>query len=83
MMWGNGFMNGWGPGTGIGGMFMMLLFWGLIIAGLVWLYRLFMKSDRTEFIDSRETPLDILKKRYARGEINKDDFERMKKDLES
>jgi putative membrane protein len=30
-----------------------------------------------------ETPLDILKKRYARGEISRDDFEQMKKDLSS
>jgi putative membrane protein len=28
-----------------------------------------------------ETPLDILKKRYARGEIGKEEFEEMKKDL--
>ena len=30
-----------------------------------------------------ETPLDILKKRYARGEIDKEEFDRKKKDLES
>ena len=29
-----------------------------------------------------ETPLDILKRRYASGEISKDEFDRMKKDIE-
>jgi len=31
----------------------------------------------------RETSIDILKRRYARGEISKEEFEQMKKDLES
>jgi putative membrane protein len=29
-----------------------------------------------------ETPLEILKKRYAKGEIAREEYERMKKDLE-
>ena len=31
---------------------------------------------------STETPLDILKRRYAKGEVTKNEFEQMKKDLE-
>jgi putative membrane protein len=31
----------------------------------------------------RETPLEILKKRYARGEISRGEYEQMRKDLES
>jgi len=29
-----------------------------------------------------ETPIDILKKRYARGELSKEDFDRLKRDLQ-
>ena len=36
-----------------------------------------------EDIIQNESHLDILKKRYAKGEINKKDFERMKRDLET
>lgn len=71
---------GWGHGMGIGGMLMMLVFWALIIAGIVMLIGWLGKKD---FAGRGETALDILKKRYAQGEITKDEFDRMKKDLEA
>jgi putative membrane protein len=83
MMWGNDCWGGWGPGMGIAGMIMMLVFWALIIAGMVLLFSWLLRSKKKEFPGSGETPLDILKKRYARGEISKDDFDRIKKDLVS
>jgi len=55
-------------------------FWGLIIVGLVLLIRWLWDHGRPG-MGSAEAPLDILKRRYARGEITKEEFERMKQDL--
>lgn len=72
-------------GGGFGGMFMMLpmlIFWGLIIWGAVTLVR---KLGATQFrgpMQSTPVALEILKERYAKGEINRDEFERMKKEIE-
>jgi putative membrane protein len=67
----------WGAG-GAFMMLMMLMFWALIIAGLVvglrWLIRLGSHSARDE-------ALEILRQRYARGEIDKQEFETRKRDL--
>ncbi|MFQ5487681.1 MAG: SHOCT domain-containing protein [Gammaproteobacteria bacterium] len=70
--------HGWGMG---GGMWLFaLLFWILLISGVVlivrWLIRVTGKAP------SSESPLDILKQRYARGEIDQETFERMKRLLE-
>jgi putative membrane protein len=51
-----------------------------VIAAIVYAIR--RQSGGQNNQDLRETPLDILKARYARGEINREDFERMRKDLE-
>ena len=59
-------------------MFMMLLFWGLIIVGIVLAIRWLLGQGRESRADSA---LEILRQRYARGEINKGEFEVKKKDL--
>lgn len=72
MHWGNGY------GFGFGWLF-MLLFWALVILGIVFLIKLLFKD--TKYEHKSETALDILKKRYARGEIGKEEFEEKKKDI--
>ncbi|MEE9124959.1 MAG: SHOCT domain-containing protein [candidate division NC10 bacterium] len=67
----------WGP-WGIGMMLMMLVFWGLIIVALVLGIRWLLAQGRESRPDSA---LDILRQRYARGEITKEQFEAMKQDL--
>jgi len=55
----------------------------IIIAGVI-IYFVFSQSKRTKTsIDSRrESPADILKKRYAKGEISKEEFDRLKSEIE-
>lgn len=78
MMWGyDGFGFG-GMGMGIG----MLLFWGLIIAAIVVLLRGFGARPAGSGPGLREkTALDILRERYAKGEIDKAEFEQKRSDL--
>ncbi len=68
-------MQGWNH-MGGWGVFGMILFWGLIIFGVVFLFR-YVTQQRSE----TRAPLDVLKKRYARGEISKEEYEKTKKDL--
>jgi len=77
-MWGD--MGwGWGGGWGMLGFAHMLLWWVLIILGIVVLAKwLFGGASRRP---GGDRPLDILKERYARGEINKEEFEQKKRDL--
>jgi putative membrane protein len=74
--WGTGMM----PFGGIG-MIVVFIFAAAIIFLLLRLLRnLPPPSDKRS--PSQESALDILKKRYARGEINDEEFTRMKKDLD-
>ena len=64
------------------GMWLMSgLFWILIIAGTVLVVRwLAGRNDRGKTFTT-ESPLDVLKKRYANGEIDAETFEQMKRDI--
>ncbi|MHB1666453.1 SHOCT domain-containing protein [Thiomonas sp.] len=76
-------MGGWG-GYGIGWIF-MFLWWVIIVAlvvGLIrWLFMGHVSDGGSRPV--AEAHLDILKERYARGEIDHDMYERMRRDLES
>ena len=71
-------------GWGFGGIMLalMILFWGAVIYAIVWLIR-GTKDGRYNPRDweRSKSALDILKERYAKGEINKEEFEAKKKDL--
>jgi putative membrane protein len=59
----------------------MILFWALILLGVVALAKwLFSGGGGT---GSARPPLDVLKERYARGEITREQYEQMRRDLES
>jgi putative membrane protein len=74
----------WGPmmhyGFGYGGMFMWIIF--LIVIGLLIYFFLQTRKTKGQTSTQDESHLDILKKRYAKGEIAKEEYERMKKGLE-
>jgi putative membrane protein len=67
---------GW-YGPGFGWMFMMLV-WVLVIVGVVALIKWLSWSPTQR----GETPLAILKARYARGEVSKEEYERMRHELQ-
>ncbi len=75
-MWGHMGDYGWGC-MGFG----MLLFWGLLIAGIVMLLRFSRGAGHCGKRERANSALDILKERYARGEIEREEFEQKKRDL--
>ena len=79
---GPGMMHGWGMGW-VGGIFMIIV-WVLVIVGLVFLVKWLVQNTKSDADKSRPgspSAMDILKERYARGDIDKQEFEEKKKDL--
>jgi putative membrane protein len=80
-MFGHG--SGWGMG-GSGFMGLGFLFWLLIlaaiIAAVVWVVRS-QQGNRTRLLERRSDSLQILEERYARGEIERDEYLQKKRDL--
>jgi putative membrane protein len=77
-MWGydhGWMMNGWDMG-GFGFIFWLVIL-AVIVAGVVW----FIRSEPLAGNQRRLTSLDILEERYARGEINREEYLQKKRDI--
>jgi putative membrane protein len=77
-MWNNGYNPMfWG---GFGSIF-MIIFWVIIAAGIVYFIKWSFDQSGGSSAPRGNNALEILKERYAKGEINKQEFEEKKKDL--
>ncbi len=71
-------MGSFGMGFGMGfGVIIMVLFWGAII----WLVISLINAGTKKSEETSESALDILKKRYARGEVTKEQYLEMETEL--
>ncbi len=76
-MMGSGFMGGYGL------MFLMPILWIAVVGFIIWAVIAAVRrpGDSDHSAGQSDSALEILKKRYARGEISKEEFEARKKDL--
>ncbi len=73
-----------GYGWGMGGGFGMILFWIALVLGIVWLARALdigKMFGRSGAPNNGDRAMETLRERYARGEIDSEEFERRKRDL--
>jgi putative membrane protein len=73
-------MGDWGAGWWVLMAVMMVLFWGLVIVGAVWLIRALM-SERHGHGD--RSPLEVLDRRLASGEITPEDYRQRREAIQS
>ena len=70
-----------GGGTMFGGGFMWLI-WILLIVAVVLVVKAWLGGSSGSASPVNESPMEILKKRYALGEIDEEEFERRRRELE-
>ncbi len=74
IQWMQDHMDGWGLGMGL-----WWLFWvAALVLLIVMVWHLAQGAGRKE---SEESPLEILRRRYARGELDREEFDAGKRDL--
>jgi putative membrane protein len=69
-------------GMGMGWIFMVLV-WSLIIAGIVVLVKWLMTQNSRGHAPPNKTAMETLQERYARGEIDRNEYEQKRRDLGS
>ncbi len=85
MMWDYGYGYGhpmmWGGGGGVIGVVFSIFWVILLIVAIVWAIR-FLRHSRSKHWAFSQSALDILRERYAKGEIDTAEYEERKKTLE-
>ena len=80
-MIGGRMMDAWGPGLGVLSLVMMVV-WLLLVMGAVLLVAWLVRQLATGLgTGGRSRALEILQERYARGEITREEFEQMRRDI--
>ncbi len=72
---------GWGMMGGFG-LIWMLLFWGVLIALAVWLVSQLFPSVKAGRSEDGPSAREILKRRYARGELTEEQYQQMSQRIE-
>ncbi len=76
--WSAGWWDSFGwPWPGILWLIVFLLFWGGLLALLIWAIRLSASSQRANS-ENRENSEEILRRRLARGEISEEEYNRIR-----
>ena len=79
----NNMMDGWNGGYSQGNSVVLLIFMSimmiLFIVLIIWAVRFFSRTARAD--NAKDGALELLKRRYVAGEIDKKQFEQIKKDL--